>query len=84
MGFKLLRHARGSASAASSFVGMDPASLRVSCVVQFISTVNKGKKGALDGIGRGGGLAAGGGGGSYEDYAGGGSGRRVDYQRGRA
>jgi SNW domain-containing protein 1 len=63
---------------------MDPASLRVSCVVQFISTVNKGKKGALDGIGRGGGLAAGGGGGSYEDYAGGGSGRRVDYQRGRA
>ncbi len=52
--------------------------------VQFITTVNKGKKGALDGIGRGGGLSAGGGGGSYEDYAGGGSGRRVDYERGRA
>ena len=52
--------------------------------LQFISTVNKGKKGALDSIGRGGGLAAAGGGGSYEDYAGGGSGRRVDYERGRA
>ena len=51
---------------------------------QFISNVNKTKKGALDGIGKGGAMAAGGGGGSYDDYAGGGSGRRVDYQRGRA
>ena len=74
----------GATSQMRRRIVVDPAQLSVLVCPQFISTVNKGKKGALDGIGRGGGLAAGGGGGSYEDYAGGGSGRRVDYQRGRA
>ena len=42
------------------------------------------KKGALDGIGKGGAMGAGGGGGSYDDYAGGGSERRMDFKRGGA
>ncbi len=43
------------------------------------------KKGALDGIGRGGGMAAGGGGGGGGDYSAGATGRsRVDFRTGGA
>lgn len=54
-------------------------------VLQLVSTVSgKKKKGALDGIGKGGAMGAGSGGGSYDDYAGGSSDRRMDFKRGGA
>jgi SNW domain-containing protein 1 len=51
----------------------------------FLSDVRAGKrKGPLDGIGKGGGMAAAGGGaGKMEDYAGAGSGRRMDFTAGK-